>query len=821
VQRAPSRARACATLARKAAALITITREVERNGHTAALALALALAFEAVLSVIDASMGSRLVLTGAYVLAPFALSVTGRWRSVAFVSAVACLLALASGWWNDYAGSDDHLTRMAIVIVGGAIATVLARVIGGAAVDRARMAVLAAVGRLSGAESMEQAVKGLEEALVPAAASLTWVDAPDRILQTGPVPPDLDAAAKAALQDGTGRLASDGAVVPLRAAGATIGVLGLAGRRYDASDLAFFEILAGRVQLVLANARLVTDLRSTQARLDGILGTLAEAVTVHDEAGQTVYANDAAAQLLGSASPAEVIDAPPGEFARRFVITTEDGQPVGVEDLPGRRLMRGEEAPPMLTRSVDVQTGRAYWLLTKASALHDHGRLYAVNIIEDVTEEKEAELRQRFLAQAGQALASSLDYEQTLQRVAQLAVPWLADWCAVDLPGEHGDIQQVALAHADPDKLALAREFRRRFPPDPNEPTGVAAVLRGGPAELYPEIPDELIRRTVSDPEQRELINQIGLRAGMVVPMRLGEETLGAITFVSSDSGRTFDDDDFEFAQDLALRAASAVQNARLYREQMRVAHTLQASLLPERLPVTPGWETAAAYQAGEQGTEVGGDFYDIASAAGGGWLAFLGDVTGKGIEAAALTSLVRHSVRTAARFDPRPAAVLALVNDVLLELPRLSPVTLVCALVEGTRVTIAAAGHPRPLLRRGTDVREIGGHGVLLGAVAEIDVSEYAFELEPGDIMLLYTDGVTDTPGEGERFGHRRLMKILGTGEPDPGRVLDRIERALGEFQTGSAMDDRAMLVLRYTGDREPVAGGLSRSSSRPQSRS
>jgi serine phosphatase RsbU (regulator of sigma subunit) len=286
----------------------------------------------------------------------------------------------------------------------------------------------------------------------------------------------------------------------------------------------------------------------------------------------------------------------------------------------------------------------------------------------------------------------------------------------------------------------------------------------------------------------------------------VGEETLGAITLISSDSGRTFDEDDFAFAQDIALRAGTAVQNARLYREQARVAHTLQNSLLPERLPEHPDWAAAASYQAGERGTDVGGDFYDIAPAAGGGQLVFLGDVTGKGIEAAALTALVRHSVRTAARFDPRPAAVLQLVNDILLELPRLSPVTLVCALIEGPRMTIAAGGHPRPLLKRYGEVTEIGRHGALLGAIDRFEAEETELELETGDILLLYTDGVTDTPGERDRFGHVRLMEILRGAGPEPAAVLDDVERALREFQTGSAIDDRAILVLRYAGDRSPA---------------
>ena len=117
-----------------------------------------------------------------------------------------------------------------------------------------------------------------------------------------------------------------------------------------------------------------------------------------------------------------------------------------------------------------------------------------MNIIEDVTDSKKSEQRQRFLAEAGQVLASSLDYQQTLQRVAQLTVPWLADWCAVDMPGEQGGLEQVALAHVDPAKIAMAEDLRRRFPPDPNAPNGVPGVLRGGPPELLRRDPRRAAR---------------------------------------------------------------------------------------------------------------------------------------------------------------------------------------------------------------------------------------------------------------------------------------------------------------------------------------
>ena len=144
----------------------------------------------------------------------------------------------------------------------------------------------------------------------------------------------------------------------------------------------------------------------------------------------------------------------------------------------------------------------------------------------------------------------------------------------------------------------------------------------------------------------------------MIVPMRVGEQTLGALTLVTADSGRRFSDDDFAFAQDLALRAATAIQNARLYEEQVRVAHTLQASLLPERLPELPGWGGAASYQAGEQGAEVGGDFYDIVARRRRPppRVPRRRDRQGHRRRRADRASSATR-VRTAARFDPRPGA--------------------------------------------------------------------------------------------------------------------------------------------------------------------
>ncbi len=161
---------------------------------------------------------------------------------------------------------------------------------------------------------------------------------------------------------------------------------------------------------------------------------------------------------------------------------------MAVTEFPGRRLAAGEAGEPMLTRSVLKRTGEARWLLTKAAMVQgDDGEALVVNIIEDVTRAQIAQLRERFLSEAGQALSSSLDYEETLQSVARLAVPQLADWCAVEMPDEWGGLQQVALAHVDPEKVALGQRMRERYPPRPDE------VSR--PAGRDPQRPQRALHR--------------------------------------------------------------------------------------------------------------------------------------------------------------------------------------------------------------------------------------------------------------------------------------------------------------------------------------
>lgn len=358
--------------------------------------------------------------------------------------------------------------------------------------------------------------------------------------------------------------------VPLVEGRRVSGALGFGFRRDrpppQTDLLSFLEVVAERATRGLTNAKVIEELTLTRRRLERILAALAEAVTVNDAEGRLVYANDAAARLLGAGSVEELLAAKPGELAERFITVKADGSPLTNDDLPGRRLIAGLPAEPLLIRAVERSTGIERWQLIKATLLDDDAGL-AVNIIEDVTEAKDAELRQRFLAEAGEVLASSLDYGETLQHVARLAVPVLGDWCAVDVLDADGSLQRLGLAHVDPDKLAYGQQLHERYPPDLTADVGIGAILRGGPSELYSEIPPDLLEQEAVDDEHLRIIRELGIRSAMVVPMRHGGRTIGAITFVSAESERAYQQADLEFAEDLARRAAVAVENARLYTE--------------------------------------------------------------------------------------------------------------------------------------------------------------------------------------------------------------------------------------------------------------
>src|SRR4051794_24446457 len=245
--------------------------------------------------------------------------------------------------------------------------------------------------------------------------------------------------------------------------------MGERARRRGLSTAHIGALAALNAALATVALRQRARANAARSQFDQALGALWEAVTITDAERRIRYANQAAADVLGYSSPKELMASEPGTVRDEWVATHADGTPLQAEEIPSWRVVSGLPAEPLLTHVVHRQTGEDRWRLVKSAPLDIRGERLAVSVIEDVTEAKEAELRQRFLARAGEVLASSLDFEQTLRRVAELAVPELADWCGVDVVDGRGVSRQVAVAHVDPGKVAFAHELRKRFPPEPDD----------------------------------------------------------------------------------------------------------------------------------------------------------------------------------------------------------------------------------------------------------------------------------------------------------------------------------------------------------------
>jgi PAS domain S-box-containing protein len=213
--------------------------------------------------------------------------------------------------------------------------------------------------------------------------------------------------------------------------------------------------------------------------------------------------------------------------------------------------------------------GTYRWHLGRAVPMRDEaGRIeFWVGTATDIHDRKIIEDQRTFIVAAGDALARSLDYRETLTRVAELAVGDVADWCAVHVVETDGSISEVAVAHADPARLTFTRELQERYPPSPDQPTGAAAVIRTGEAELVPTITDEMLEAAAADELHLELLRELNLRSYMCVPLRSRDRVLGAITLISSESGRRYDTEDLLLAEELARRATMAIENARLFRQ--------------------------------------------------------------------------------------------------------------------------------------------------------------------------------------------------------------------------------------------------------------
>ena len=406
-----------------------------------------------------------------------------------------------------------------------------------------------------------------------------------------------------------------------------------------------------------------------------------------------------------------------------------------------------------------------------------------------------------FLARASAELSRSLDYRATLNDVARLAVPDLADWCAVDVyEGER--LTTLAVAHVDPAKVAWAWELQRRYPPDESTRNGAAEVARTGQSQLIDEITDEMLVAAARDEEHLRLARELRLRTAIVVPLAAPGRTLGAITLIRSDNERPYGPAELSLAEDLGRRAGIAVQNARLHGEARDAVVQLQRAVLPEH-PTVAGWELAAHYEPGGAAS-VGGDFYDALELPGGRLALCVGDVMGHGVPAAAAMAQVRASVRALVSVDPDPAVVLANLQRMFTQLRLAQLVTLVLAVADPVAGTVAlvSAGHHAPLIvrRDGTAEWLTPPRRRLLGAEPdECRPAEWAFGAH--DTLLLFTDGLVERRGEVVDAGLARLLSAapaLVDGQLGPA-----LARLVAEVQDGANDDDVTALAVRRAAER------------------
>ena len=811
--------------------------------RSADVLLVIALAVDTVLAIVDAV--TPIVLMNLLVFGPLVAAFRSRPRTTALVAVYAVVLALLEGVAHGFFGSADHLVRCAAIAATGVVAVWGSWQRERTARAEASAALLARAGAmLGGTPDHEATLRDVAGLVVPAAADRIAVDVVEadgvRRVASATAAPSADTAASDAaglvevVRTGEPVLLDETAILPLRARDAVVGVLTIGSTTAppvpDSPALAFARELAAECATAIDNARLRQELRDSEEalrrsndQLGAILGGVADGVLARDAAGQVVYANAAAAVLLERPSADALRRTPLGEVTRWVRLYDEAGSLVDAGDLPGARLLRGDAAPDRLLRFEGIDTGVERWVLVKARAVRgpDRELRLVLLIFEDVTERSRRERGERFLAEGSRVLAGSLDYEETLRTISGLAVPEIADVCSVDVAAPGGLIRNVATAHVDPAWVARIEAARGR-PRSFARGVGVAEVLRTGSPRLYPNV--DAVETGLGDhePAQIHLLRDLGVTSAIVVPLTARGRTLGAMTLATDRSRRTFDADDLALAEELARRCALAVDNARLYGERSHVARTLQGSLVPAQIPPVPGFEVAARFHAAGEDAQVGGDFFDVFETDDGSWAAVVGDVSGKGADAAAITALARYTVRAVAYHGRRPSTVLRELNDAVLRHDLDDRFcTAVCARLrggpKGSRVQLSSGGHPLPILVTAEgDVRSVGKPGTALGIASAPRLTDREIELRPGDKLVFVTDGVIEARVAGRMLGVDGLERLLArTGSDDAVATGERIEHAiLGE---GTPRDDIAVLVLRATGDALGVRGreGLVRAGS------
>ena len=320
-----------------------------------------------------------------------------------------------------------------------------------------------------------------------------------------------------------------------------------------------------------------TPLLESRADLEAILSQVADGITVQDVKGTLVYANDAAARLVGFASAAEFMATPITDVLARFEMFDEQGLPFPLERLPGRLALRGIETEQVI-RYRETRTGSERWSIVRATPVFDErGAIrFAVNAFHDVTDRLLAERDLVFIADAGQRLTASLDYEETLKTLAALVVPKLASWAGFYLVDD-GDVRRMFGAHVDEAKRKLVEETARRHPFDfADHDKPIPRALYEGRSSLFEEVTDAALRSAANDAEHFAALKELGFTTAIVVPLETSGRVIGAMTLVRTE-GANYNQANLRVAQELGRRAAVAIENARNFERAQERAHASQA----------------------------------------------------------------------------------------------------------------------------------------------------------------------------------------------------------------------------------------------------
>ena len=829
--------------------------------------IAVPLATIAIGAALDIALGPEVALIAILIVGPLLASLRLAPRPTAAVAGIAFAASLLLGFENEFFGESRHVTRVIPVALAGAIAVWLARL--RVQRERAALflVVQGSVSRiLSESETLAVAtprlLRVIGEALRWQLGAVWEVDAdsdrirrieswrahgfdapefeaasrdasyergyglPGRVWEAGePVSiPDYRAGANYPRSDVAGESGLEAAFAfPVRSGETVVGVIEFFATGFKEVDPAQLEMFSAlgrqigqfidrrrsqeqRAELLeseraarLAAQRAERRAGETVALLDTLLAGAPVGFAFVDTELRFVRVNDALGALVGRSADAMVgqrlSDAVPElpQMSHTVSRVIADGEPVTDMERSGETA-----AAPGVER---------HWIEGHYPVRGVSGEITGVGVVAvEITDRKRAEARANFLAEATAALNASLDYEITLTNIARLTVPYMADWCVVDIlePGAHR-IRRLAIAHSDPSKERLLWEVDRRYPVDVDHGAGAAAAIRTGEPQLHKRVDDSLLREAAQDAEHLRIIRDLGLASVMVVPLVARGQPIGAVTFASAESGRIFDDEELSLAVELATRAGTAIENARLYTERSHIARTLQESLLPPRLPDMPGVELAARYRAAGEANDVGGDFYDVFPTGEQTWGVVVGDVLGKGAGAAAMIGLARHTLRAAAMRELDSVRILSTLNQALYrEGAQESFCTAVYLAIDVTDglvdIELTSAGHPLPLmLRRHGELESVGRPGTLLGAVPRLALKPHRVSLAPGDALVVFTDGVVEARSEQGVFGEHRLRRLLGTLLRTTAKdMAEHVARHAIDFQAGTPRDDLAVLVVR-----------------------